>query len=149
MSARPCVGCVLEMKGWSALGACPCVIAAAKALLQLTNGTVVSTGSWINSNNAGRDKEVPASVKPSRLNTKHMAVLSPAQRWKAHAFITEQRGPRVFDSTQNFLFPVCGTTWEGPAGIWGNIRYKGRAACHLKHTATQCHQTCCNAAPAF
>lgn len=117
MSARPRVGYVLEMKGLSTLAACPCVIAAAKGLLLLTNGTVVSAGSWINSNNAGRDKEAPASVKPSRLNTKHMAVLSPAQRWKAHAFIMEQRGPRVFDSTQNFLFTVCGTASKGLLGF--------------------------------
>lgn len=56
VSSGLCVGRVFKLfkiKGWTTLGGRLCVIAAAKALLLLTNGATVGAGSRINSNNTG------------------------------------------------------------------------------------------------
>lgn len=56
VSSGLCVGRVFKLfkiKGWTTLGGSLCVIVAAKALLLLTNGATVGTGSRINSNNMG------------------------------------------------------------------------------------------------
>lgn len=87
----------------------------------MTNGAIVSSGSRINSNSTGWDKEALASVKPGQLNPKHVAMLFPHTGRLIHSLRSDKvralPSLRWCDSGEGVLFPSFKHPWK-PAGLW-------------------------------